>query len=218
MAVALAAGQSVPEACKVANVAAGIKVGKLGAATVSLSEINNALSGILPGIAPAEKIKSMDEMRMIAAEMRMSGRRIVFTNGCFDILHRGHAEYLQKSAEMGDVLVVGLNSDLSIERLKGKNRPIHNQDDRAFLLATLFFVDYVVVFDDDTPKDLIVAVSPSVLVKGGDYTPDQIAGAEFVRSRGGVVRVVPFVEGYSTSNILRQLPGGGLPLSPSFAS
>lgn len=128
--------------------------------------------------------------------------KVVFTNGCFDILHRGHVEYLAKAADMGDVLVVGLNTDASVRRLKGEGRPINNEESRALVLASLSFVDAVVLFDEDTPLELIKAVRPDVLVKGADYKPEEIVGADFVTSYGGTVATVPLVEGYSTTKVI----------------
>src|SRR5690606_34524896 len=126
-------------------------------------------------------------------------------NGCFDILHRGHLEYLQAAADLGDILVVGLNSDASVKRLKGENRPINNQNDRAFALASLVFVDAVIIFDEDTPLELIQRVKPNVLVKGGDYSIGNIVGADFVKNIGGEVQVIPFVDGYSTTQIIEKM-------------
>lgn len=134
-----------------------------------------------------------------------SGQRVVFTNGCFDILHRGHAVYLAQARDLGDLLVVGLNTDASVRRLKGPERPLNNQNDRAFLLASLACVDYVILFDEDTPENLIHTVCPDVLVKGGDYTLDNIVGADFVRSRGGIVTTISFVDGYSTTNLINKM-------------
>ncbi len=131
--------------------------------------------------------------------------KVVFTNGCFDILHRGHVEYLAKAADMGDVLVVGLNTDASVRRLKGEGRPINNEEARALVLASLSFVDAVVLFDEDTPLELIKAVHPDVLVKGADYKPEEIVGYDFVTSYGGTVATVPLVEGYSTTSIVELL-------------
>ncbi len=133
---------------------------------------------------------------------RIKGQKIVFTNGCFDILHHGHLDYLAKAADMGNILIVGLNSDDSVRRLKGPERPITNEKDRAFQLASLLCVDAVCKFNEDTPLELIQALKPDVLVKGGDYTIDKIVGASFVMSYGGKVETVPFVQGYSTSSLI----------------
>jgi D-beta-D-heptose 7-phosphate kinase/D-beta-D-heptose 1-phosphate adenosyltransferase len=136
--------------------------------------------------------------------LRRAGKRIVFTNGCFDILHAGHARYLRRAATLGDVLVVGLNGDASVRRIKGKGRPVQGEADRAYLLASLSCVSYVVIFREDTPAALIERVVPHVLVKGGDWKGKEIAGVGFVRRRGGSVRFLPFLAGRSTTAILRR--------------
>ncbi|MBP5557718.1 MAG: D-glycero-beta-D-manno-heptose 1-phosphate adenylyltransferase [Bacteroidales bacterium] len=140
-----------------------------------------------------------------AAWSKPEGQKVVFTNGCFDILHRGHATYLAQARTLGDLLVVGLNTDASVQRLKGPSRPVNNQYDRAFLLASLACVDFVILFDDDTPEQLIHTVRPDVLVKGGDYTLDTIVGADFVLQNGGTVTTIPFVDGYSTTSTLNKI-------------
>lgn len=137
--------------------------------------------------------------------LELHRQKIVFTNGCFDVLHFGHVHYLLEAKKLGDILVVGLNSDDSVRRLKGPSRPINGEKERAFVLAALSFVDYVVLFEEDTPGNLIKAVRPDVLVKGGDYALDQIVGADFVRENGGTVTTIPFVEGFSSSQIIEQL-------------
>ena len=134
-----------------------------------------------------------------------SNQKIVFTNGCFDILHVGHVDYLRKAADLGDILVVGLNSDESVHKLKGASRPINNQDDRAEVLSALSFVDYIAIFNEDTPLDLIKAIQPDVLVKGADYQPEEIAGRKEVEGRGGKLVLIPFVEGKSTTNIIKKI-------------
>lgn len=140
---------------------------------------------------------------------RPRDERVVFTNGCFDILHRGHVEYIHAARQLGDRLVVGLNGDASVSRLKGPSRPVNPFDDRALVLAGLEAVDAVVRFDEDTPLRLIAALLPDVLVKGGDYHPDEIVGAREVREAGGEVVVVPLVEGRSTSGIIERMTGEG---------
>ena len=136
------------------------------------------------------------------AMWRLLNNKIVFTNGCFDILHRGHIEYLSQARDNGDVLIIGLNSDASVRRIKGEGRPVLDEMSRALVLASLRFVDGVVLFDEDTPFELIKLVQPDVLVKGGDYTEKTIIGADIVKANGGQVVVIPLVEGYSTSKIL----------------
>ncbi len=130
------------------------------------------------------------------------GKKVVFTNGCFDILHHGHLDLIAKAADLGNILVVGVNSDASVKRLKGEDRPINNETDRAFQLASLLCVDAVYIFEEDTPKNLVELVQPDVLVKGGDYTIDKIVGADFVQQNGGTVEIIPFVTGYSTSRLI----------------
>lgn len=134
-------------------------------------------------------------------------QQMVFTNGCFDIIHRGHVSYLAQARQLGDLLVVGLNSDASVRRLKGPSRPVNDEASRALVLASLEMVDYVVVFDEDTPYNLIKKTQPDVLVKGGDYTLDNIVGADLVMQRGGKVLTIPFVEGFSTTSIIDNLKG-----------
>ena len=155
-----------------------------------------------------------DEARAFAGEQRALGRRVVFTNGVFDILHRGHVEYLAEARRLGDRLVVGVNSDASVRRLKGPTRPILPQDERSELIAALACVDLAVVFDDDTPLSLIEAVAPDVLVKGADWAEDAIVGADFVRARGGRVERIALREGLSTSTIVKRILEGRSALEP----
>ncbi len=154
---------------------------------------------------PSSKILDAGACRKLVERARSRGEKIVFTNGCFDIIHRGHCSYLKQAASYGDLLIVGLNSDASVRRLKGEGRPLNPQADRAYVLASLEVVDAVVVFDGDTPKELIEELSPHVLVKGSDYTVEQIAGAEWVLSHGGEVKLIPLVEGRSTTSLLERI-------------
>lgn len=141
---------------------------------------------------------------------RLKSDRIVFTNGCFDILHRGHVEYLQEAAALGDRLVIGVNTDRSVQRLgKGLDRPINDQDSRALVLAALRYVDAIVIFDEDTPLELISAIQPDVLVKGGDWKPEDIVGSDVVKARGGEVRSLKLVEGFSTTRLIDRIKHGG---------
>lgn len=148
------------------------------------------------------KILTPQQLEFKLHQWRFKGQKIVFTNGCFDLLHLGHIYTLTQAAQHGQVLVVGLNSDASVKRLKGNKRPLQTQQTRALILASLSFVTAVVVFDEDTPYNLIAQILPNVLVKGGDYTKDQIAGADLVEQNGGSVLVVPYLQGYSTSGLL----------------
>lgn len=141
----------------------------------------------------------------LLASWRGAGKSIIFTNGCFDLLHRGHIAYLSKAAELGDSMVIGLNTDPSVSRLKGPHRPVNDQAARAVVLAALFFVDAVVLFEEDTPLELIKSVMPSILVKGGDYKPEEIVGNDIVKSNNGKVVVIDLLEGYSSTALIRKL-------------
>ena len=156
-------------------------------------------------VRASPKILARAAVRRRLAAVRRRGARIVFTNGCFDLLHPGHVRYLRAARRLGDVLVVGVNSDASVRRLKGPARPLVPQRARCEVLAALEMVDYVVVFGEDTPYALIAAVQPDVLVKGGDWTPDRIVGADLVRARGGTVRSLRFARGYSTSALVARI-------------
>jgi len=197
LAAALAAGVELAEACTLANCAAGLAVGKLGTAAVSARELERARMG-----SEWHTILDQESLVSAVAEARAQGERVVMTNGCFDILHQGHVAYLQQARRLGDRLVVAVNDDDSVRRLKGLDRPINGVESRMAVLAGLASVDWVCPFGEDTPEDLICRVRPDVLVKGGDYRPDQIAGAECVRRAGGEVRVLPFLPGHSTSRII----------------
>ena len=150
-------------------------------------------------------ICSLEYIKNIAEKAKKENKKIVFTNGCFDIIHSGHCFYLTEAKKLGDILIVGLNTDASVKRLKGETRPVNNEDDRAMVLSCLKPVDYVVLFDEDTPFNLIRNIIPNVLVKGGDYTIENIVGADIVLENGGEVKVIPFVEGKSTTKILEKI-------------
>ena len=197
---AVAKKESLVEAAKFANLAAGVVVGKVGAATATLGEIEE-YERSLRQATPEEFIKSFDEIEQIAEAFKRSGKRVVFTNGCFDILHLGHVKYLQKAKELGDVLIVGLNSDDSVRRLKGPQRPVNPQFDRAYILASLEAVDYVVIFDEDTPYELIKRVRPDILVKGADYEGKEIVGSDIAKE----TRLIEFVDGKSTTKIIERI-------------
>ncbi|MGK0673527.1 MAG: bifunctional D-glycero-beta-D-manno-heptose-7-phosphate kinase/D-glycero-beta-D-manno-heptose 1-phosphate adenylyltransferase HldE [Halothiobacillaceae bacterium] len=202
LAAGLAAGMRLPEATALANLAAGIVVGKLGTATVSPDEMVEAMQRHTPlptGV--------MDEERLleVLARARAAGERIVMTNGCFDILHPGHITYLHQARALGDRLIVAVNDDDSVRRLKGPSRPINGLETRMLMLAALSSVDWVVPFSEDTPERLICQLKPDVLVKGGDYRPEDIAGGRCVIDHGGEVRVLGFVEGHSTSQLIARI-------------
>ncbi len=197
---ALAAGQSLLEAAKLANSAAAVVVGKLGSATVTIDEII-AYEGSLHHCEISEKIKRFEAIGETVAELKKRKKRVVFTNGCFDILHRGHVEYLRESRAQGDVLVVGVNSDASVKRLKGESRPVVGEEDRAYILAALGIVDYVVIFDEDTPYELIKQVRPHVLTKGADYEGKEVVGSDIADE----VRLIRFVDGKSTTKTIEKI-------------
>lgn len=150
-------------------------------------------------------IKSKEELNCILSEWRFHNEKIVFTNGCFDVLHYGHIEYLAKAASIGSKLILGVNTDTSVKKLKGEKRPINSEKARALTLAALVFVDKVVFFEEDTPLELIRQVQPDVLVKGGDYRPEEIVGYEVVKAKGGEILTLDFVKGYSTTEILEKI-------------
>lgn len=152
-----------------------------------------------------KKIFDFNTIKPVLACWRFKNKKIVFTNGCFDILHRGHVEYLAKAASEGDVLIIGLNTDASVKRLKGPLRPVQDEKSRALILAALSFVHAVVFFDEDTPYSLIQLVQPDILIKGGDYIIEQIVGYDIVKDKGGVIKTIDFVPGYSTTNILNSI-------------
>jgi len=200
LAVALSRGKSIYEACKFANSAAAVVVGKVGSATATYDEIK-AYENILKSNLPNSKTKSFKEIENISKLLKSQDKKVVFTNGCFDILHSGHTTYLQKAKELGDVLILGLNSDNSIKRLKGKNRPINSLEERATVLSALSSVDYIVPFEEDTPYELIKIVEPDILVKGADYKDKEIVGSDIAKE----VKLIEFVDGKSTTNIIKKI-------------
>jgi len=202
LAAALAAGEALPGAVGLANLAAGIVVGKLGTAAISAPELRRAVQreqGYERGVM------SLEQLRTVIEDAKAQGERIVFTNGCFDILHAGHVTYLEQARALGDRLVVAINDDASVTRLKGPGRPINSVDRRMAVLAGLGAVDWVVSFAEDTPEKLLSEVKPDILVKGGDYRIDQVVGADFINSYGGEVRVLGLVENSSTTAIVDRI-------------
>ena len=155
--------------------------------------------------AIAKKITNREKLARMAITWKMLGKTIAFTNGCFDILHEGHIFSLSQAAKEADILIVGVNSDASVKRLKGESRPINNENSRSLVLASLVITDYIVVFEEDTPFELITAFLPNVIVKGGDYTVEQIVGAKEVIANGGKVVINPIVEGFSTTGIIEKM-------------
>lgn len=204
LAAALGAGEALPAAVVLANLAASIVVGKLGTATISAPELRRALQleqGHGRGVVNEE------QLLVDLADARAHGERIVFTNGCFDILHAGHVGYLEQARGLGDRLIVAVNADESVRRLKGEGRPINSEDRRMAVLAGLESVDWVLVFGDDTPERLLEVVRPDILVKGGDYQKEQVVGWEIVEAYGGQVRPLDFLDDCSTTAIVEKIQG-----------
>ena len=200
LAVAMASGLNIIEACEFSNKAAAVVVAKGGSATVTLNEIEEYEHSLNQGKSES-KIKNFEQIERIAKRLKEQNRKIIFTNGCFDILHRGHATYLQKAKELGDILILGLNSDESIRRLKGADRPINNLEDRAFLIGALESIDFVVPFSEDTPYALIELVKPNILVKGADYKGEEVVGSDIADE----VVLIDFVAGKSTTNLIEKI-------------
>ncbi len=203
VAAALASGVSIEDGARLANVAAGIVISKVGTVPIQRGELLGALSeGLQPG--SEEKVVPLELLLARVAGWRARGLQVVFTNGCFDLLHIGHIELLEQARHMGDRLIVAVNSDDSVRRIKGSERPLVQEQDRARILAALAVVDAVAVFDESTPLHLIEMIRPDVLVKGGDYTEDEVVGATEVRGWGGRVELVPLVAGSSTTNLIER--------------
>lgn len=197
----MANGISMKDSVNIANSAAGIQVSKVGTSCVFWHEIREYMSSQTEGAVH----KLISGMSVEGFRRNNLGKRIVFTNGCFDILHIGHIRYLQEAAKLGDILVVGINSDHSVRRLKGEKRPINSELERAEMICALEFVDYVVIFEEDTPLELIKKIKPNILVKGGDYSDTYVIGTNEVKANGGKLVVLPFVEGKSTTNIIKKI-------------
>lgn len=197
LAATLAAGFSLQDSLYLANKAAGIVVGKIGTSPIIFHELQSELY-----ISNSDnKILTANELPKLMRILGLENKRIVFTNGCFDILHKGHVTYLQKAKSLGDILILGLNSDSSVRRLKGESRPINDEGARATVMAALSSVDYVVIFEDDTPYEIIKTIKPHILVKGGDYDIEDIVGREFAKE----TRTIPFVEGFSTTSTINKM-------------
>jgi D-beta-D-heptose 7-phosphate kinase/D-beta-D-heptose 1-phosphate adenosyltransferase len=204
LAAGIAAGADIAQAAAIANLAAGLVVRKLGVAHVTRAELQLALHQ--RGIG-GRGVLTREQAREFVREAQSRGERVVMTNGCFDILHVGHVTYLEEAKQLGDRLLVAVNDDASVARLKGASRPVNALEDRMAVLTGLASVDWVVPFGEDTPADLIAEIGPDVLVKGGDYRPDEIAGAASVRANGGEVRVLSYRAGRSTSALIDAIRG-----------
>ena len=191
----IALGQAIESAVKMANIAAGIVVSKFGTTPIYKDELLKAMNDI------STKLVSGQELLRIINQDKKKGKTIVFTNGCFDILHKGHLSYLRTASKLGDIFILGLNSDSSVKKLKGNDRPINNEEDRAEVLSFFDFIDYITIFYEETPLELIKSIKPDILVKGGDYKAENVVGKEF----SGKVEIIPFVDGYSTTNIINKM-------------
>ncbi|QOY51435.1 D-glycero-beta-D-manno-heptose-7-phosphate kinase [Candidatus Sulfurimonas baltica] len=202
IAFALSVGKNIEQTAAFSNLAAGVVVGKIGSATVTIDEIEEYEASLHKSRSDAH-IKSFEDIDKIVKRYRDNGKKVVFTNGCFDILHVGHVKYLQIAKSFGDILIVGLNSDESVSRLKGPSRPVNVAEDRAYILAALEAVDFVVPFEEDTPHNLIEMIRPHVLVKGGDYKGKDVIGTEFADE----LRLVDFVDGKSTTKTIQKIQG-----------
>ena len=200
IAFALGNNLDIKDAIYFANLAAGVVVGKIGSATTTLDEIYEYEYSLHKSNSTSH-IKTFDEIKTLSSKLHSQGKKIVFTNGCFDILHVGHVKYLEVAKSYGDVLILGLNADSSVRKLKGPTRPINSQDDRAYILASLESVDYVVIFEEETPYELIKLIKPHVLVKGGDYEGKEVVGQDIADE----LKLVQFVDGKSTTNTIKRI-------------
>jgi len=196
----LALNKNIEESLEFANLAAGVVVGKIGSATASIEEIEEYKSSLHKSSIESH-IKTFEEIERTVKRLKAKGSKIVFTNGCFDILHRGHVSYLDVAKSFGDVLILGLNSDESVKRLKGESRPINNQEDRGYILAALESVDYVVNFSEDTPYELIKLIQPDILVKGADYEGKDVVGSDIAKE----LKLVTFIDGKSTTKTIEKI-------------
>ncbi|VAX24638.1 ADP-heptose synthase / D-glycero-beta-D-manno-heptose 7-phosphate kinase [hydrothermal vent metagenome] len=200
--VMLFSGESLEDSARISNIAAGIEVGRVGAWAVTKDETLAKLKSSGPG---ERKMFTLSQASSFVSRKRAQNKTVVFTNGCFDLLHAGHVKLLQKARTFGDALIVGINSDKSIRRLKGKKRPLLGEDDRLHIIAALDCVDGVILFNEDTPLNLIKVIKPDVLVKGGDYTAGKVVGKYIVEKNGGKVEIIPLVDGKSTSGIIEKI-------------
>ena len=197
---ALACDIKIDEAVKFANLAAGVVVGKIGSSTASLNEINE-YGSLINQSSSNQRIKTLNEITKLIEELKLKNKKVIFTNGCFDLIHSGHIRYLEQAKKFGDILVVGVNSDRSVAALKGKNRPINSEIDRAYIIAALEVVDYVVIFNDDTPYNLIKSIKPDILVKGGDYEGKDVVG----KNLAGQLKIVKYIKNKSTTKTIHKI-------------
>ena len=200
LAFAISSGLSIEQSIIFSNIAAGIVVGKFGSSTCNMKDIHNYLHSLSHSFSKS-KLKHISSAPELVKQLRNENKSIVFTNGCFDILHAGHVTYLEEAKSYGDILIVGLNSDSSVKSLKGKSRPINNQDDRALVLSSLEVVDFVFIFENETPIDLIRVILPDILIKGGDYKGKKVVGEEYSKE----LKIVEFLEGRSSTNTINKI-------------
>ncbi|MFQ5672773.1 MAG: D-glycero-beta-D-manno-heptose-7-phosphate kinase [Nitrospinales bacterium] len=203
--MAVFCGFSFEEAATLANMAAGIVVGKIGTAVVTLQEINEFLQEEM--LRTSQPLLQLDELKKLVSLAKATGKTVVFTNGCFDLIHGGHIEFLQRAKKLGDILVIGLNTDKSVRALKGDDRPIKTQEERANILSALKYVDYITTFDELTPENLIREIRPDILAKGDDYKINEVVGREIVEGYGARVELVPIVKGLSTTQTVNKILG-----------
>ena len=201
--MAVFSGFSHYESAWLSNMAASVVVGKVGTAVITLEEINEFLHEEM--LRTSHTVLKLEELKAIISMAKSTDKKVVFTNGCFDIIHGGHIEFLQKAKSLGDILVVGLNTDQSVRKLKGENRPIKNEKERANILSALKYIDYITLFDETTPEKLIREIRPDILVKGNDYKIDEVVGREIVEGYGARVELIPIVEGHSTTQTLEKI-------------
>jgi D-beta-D-heptose 7-phosphate kinase / D-beta-D-heptose 1-phosphate adenosyltransferase len=199
----LACGMNIDMSMKFANLAAGVVVGKVGSSTASLNEIIEYESSLNKPTSD-KHVKTKNEIKPLIEDLKDKGKKIVFTNGCFDLIHKGHISYLEKAKSFGDVLIIGLNSDRSVRAIKGQDRPINNESDRAYILASIEVVDYVTIFDEDTPHDLIKLIKPHILVKGGDYSGKTVVGQEIADE----LKLVEYIDGKSSTKTIEKIKKG----------
>ncbi len=204
LAVCLVNDLNIEDAVKISNMAAGVEVSKMGTYAVSIEEIKKYINEE-NDVKFEEKMPNLENLLKILKEKKNQGKKIVFTNGCFDIFHVGHSRYLRKASTYGDILIVGINSDDSVRRIKGQERPIVSENERMELIASLECVSYVVKFNEDTPYELIKMIMPDIITKGGDYKEDDVVGGDIVKENGGEVIICPFIEGKSTTNIIKKI-------------
>jgi D-beta-D-heptose 7-phosphate kinase/D-beta-D-heptose 1-phosphate adenosyltransferase len=203
LAMALAVGFNYQDSAWISNMAASIVVGKIGTAVVTLAEINEYLHEEM--LNTSKSVLSLEELIKVVSLATSIGKTVVFTNGCFDLIHGGHIEFLQKAKDKGDILVLGLNSDKSVTALKGEGRPIKTEKERANIISALKYVDYITIFDEETPEEIIREVRPDILVKGNDYDINKVVGREIVEGYGAKVELIPIVKGLSTTNIVEKI-------------